>query len=168
MITVAELSLHRLYFNQTYPAGSLDYQTEDFRQAGPLLVAGVADLAGNEIRVRGRLTVRIRSVCDRCMEPAEIGVERDFDLFYRPMESIARDEEVAVPADELEVGFYERDGVELKDVVKEQVLLSLPMKVLCQPDCQGLCPVCGLNRNHQTCQCVVPGKDSPFGALRER
>ena len=168
MISVAELSLHRLSFNQTYPAGSLDYQTEDFRQAGPLSVAGVADLVGNEIRVRGRLTVRIRCICDRCTEPTEIGVERDFDLFYRAMETIAHDEEVEVPADELDVGFYAGEGVELKDIVTEQVLLAMPMKVLCRPDCQGLCPVCGINRNRQSCQCVIPGKTSPFEALRER
>jgi uncharacterized protein len=88
-------------------------------------------------------------------------------LFYRPLSSIAREEEIEVPADELDVGFYSGDGIEVADVVTEQVILSVPMKVICRAECQGLCPVCGADRNLETCQCASPQARSPFASLKE-
>jgi len=95
-----------------------------------------------------------------------MAVERDFDLFYRPVASIAREEEVEVPPDELEVGFYSGVGIALAEVVAEQVILSLPMKMVCRTDCLGLCPVCGADRNHENCKCPPPEAGSPFAALK--
>jgi len=50
--------------------------------------------------------------------------------------------------------------------VTEQVILSVPMKVVCRPDCRGLCPVCGANRNTGECQCPAAPADSPFASLK--
>jgi uncharacterized protein len=94
-------------------------------------------------------------------------VERDFDLFYRPVQTIAREEDIEVSADELEVGFFSGDGIELADIVTEQVILSVPMKVVCRAGCQGLCPICGANRNVNPCYCVPPQDKSPFASLKE-
>ena len=93
------------------------------------------------------MTTSLESSCDRCLGAVEIPVSSDFDLFYRPMQSIAKEEEIEIPADEMEVGFYSGDGIELADVATEQVILSVPMKVICGPECRGLCPVCRVNRN---------------------
>jgi uncharacterized protein len=81
------------------------------------------------------------------------------------VESIARDEEIEVSADELDVGFFSGDGIALADVVTEQVILSMPMKVICRPDCRGLCPVCGADLNRVICDCPKARGDSPFAAL---
>jgi uncharacterized protein len=81
------------------------------------------------------------------------------------MESIAREDEIEVPRDELEVGFYSGNGIMLADVVTEQVILAVPMKVICRPECQGLCPVCGINRNLEACGCLKAQGDSPFASL---
>jgi len=167
LITVQELELHRLMVSKSYPAGALDYRGAEFRQSGPLKVDAVAELVGAEIRIRGRLATRLESACDRCLEPVEIPVEHDFDLFYRPLHSIAREEVIEIPRDELDVGFYSGEGVELADLVAEQVILSLPLKVVCRADCRGLCPTCGADRNRQPCGC--PGsQDRPFASLLEK
>ncbi len=168
LITRQELELHRVTVSKTYLPGALDYQEVKFRQVGPLTVDAVAELAGKEIRIRGHISVRLEAVCDRCLDRAEIPVERDFDLPYRPMAEIAREEEFEVAQDELEVGFFSGEGVNLADVVKEQVILSVPMKVVCRPDCLGLCPVCGANRNIEQCSCSTQHEDSPFAFLRKK
>jgi DUF177 domain-containing protein len=93
-------------------------------------------------------------------------VDQDFDLLYRPMESIARQEEIEFPEDESEVGFYSGEGVDLADVVAEQVILAVPMKIICRDECLGLCPVCGGNRNLRACGCSTPQNDSPFASLK--
>jgi uncharacterized protein len=166
-ITLAELEVHRITGSETFNPGSLDFEGTDFRQKSPLKVDFTAELLGEEIRIRGHLNTRLETNCDRCLAVVEIPVKSDFDLFYRPVQNLASEEDVEVPKAELEVGFYSGDGIELADVVTEQVILALPMKVVCGADCQGLCPVCGVNRNTTACNCAPPKKDSPFDALRE-
>jgi uncharacterized protein len=164
---VEELQLHSMVLSKTFPAGSLDYHGADFRQAAPLKVDAVAELVGSEICIRGRLRTRLEACCDRCLSSVIIPVEQEFDLFYRPVSTIAREEEIELPEDELGVGFFSGDGIELADVVTEQVILSVPMKVICQTDCRGLCPVCGANLNFEKCGCLPAKENSPFSTLKE-
>jgi uncharacterized protein len=145
----------------------LDYHGAEFRQTTPLKLHATAELLGEEIRIQGRLDTRLESTCDRCLGGVEIPVSCDFDLFYRPMASIAKEEEIEIPAGEMEIGFFSGDGIELADVATEQVILSVPMKVICRTECRGLCPVCGANRNLASCKCAPPQPDSPFASLRE-
>jgi uncharacterized protein len=166
LISLQELELHRIVVSRTYASGALDFHGAEFRQAVPVLVDAVAELEGSEIRIRGHLRTRLEAPCDRCLQPVEIPIERDFDLLYRPMRSIAREEEIEISADELNVGFYSGEGIPLADVVTEQVILSVPMKVICRPECRGLCPRCGVDRNRETCQCPPPDADSPFASLK--
>jgi DUF177 domain-containing protein len=166
LITRQELELHRIVVSEMFVPGALDYHGAEFKQSSPLKVEVAAELAGPEIRIRGKLRTRVGAICDRCLAPVEIPIEPHFDLFYRPMETIAREEEVAVSTGDLEIGFYEGDGVELADVVTEQVILAMPVKVLCKEDCRGLCPVCGKNRNLEDCNCTSPAGESPFTALK--
>ena len=166
LITPAELELHKIVVSRTYLAGEIDYRGAEFRQLGPLKVGAVAELEGSEIRVRGHLEGKLEASCDRCLSRVEIQVDRDFDLFYRPIKDIARDEEIEIPYDELDVGFYAGEGIPLIDLVTEQMILSRPMKVVCRPDCRGFCPVCGVNLNLEGCQCATPQLDSPFASLK--
>jgi uncharacterized protein len=166
-ITLEELQLHRIVVSKTYASGALDFHGADFRQVGPLKVDAVAELVGSEIRIRGRLGTRLEACCDRCLGPVVIPVAQEFDLLYRPVSTIAREEEVELPEAELEVAFFSGDGIELADVVTEQVILSVPMKVICRPDCLGLCPVCRANLNVEKCHCLPTKHDSPFSFLKE-
>jgi uncharacterized protein len=168
LITPRELEIHRIVISKAYAPGELNYHGAEFRQVIPLRVNAVAELVAKEINIRGRLETKLEAVCDRCLGPAEIRVDRNFDLFYRPMSAIARDaEEVEIPRDDLEVGFYSGEGVELADILTEQVILSVPMKVICTPDCQGLCPICGANRNFEDCHCSTQTVNPPFISLEE-
>ena len=168
-VTVEELRLHPVSISETYPAGALDYHTSDFRQTGNLKVRAVAELVGEEIRFHGHLETRVEATCDRCLGPVELPVASNFDLTYRPMATIAREGEVLeLPPDELEVGFFSGAGIEVADVVAEQVNLFMPMQVTCTPQCQGLCPTCGANRNLEACSCGEAAHDSPFAALVEK
>jgi DUF177 domain-containing protein len=166
LITLAELEHRRIVVSRTYASGTLDYHNAEFRQAGPLEINAVAELVGSEICIRGRIRASLSAHCDRCLARIEIPIDRGFDLSYRPVETIASEEEIEIPKDELGVGFFTGDGVALADVVTEQVILAVPMKRLCRDDCQGLCPVCGTDRNQVECQCTSPSEESPFARLK--
>lgn len=165
-ITLAELELHRVTASETYGPGELDYKDAEFRQTAPLKISVTAELLAAEIRIRGHLSTRLEANCDRCLKTVEIPVNSDFDLFYRQSPNVTEEVEIELPKAELEVGFFDGDGIELADVATEQVILAEPMKVVCGAECKGLCPVCGVNLNLATCKCAPPKKDSPFASLQ--
>jgi uncharacterized protein len=167
-ITLAELEFHRIIASENYAPGSLDYQEAGFRQTAPVQLNATAELLGSEIRIKGHLATSMEASCDRCLGAVEIPVSSNFDLFYRPMQSIAREEEIQIRDDEMEIGFYSGDGIELADVATEQVILSLPMKVICKTECRGLCPVCRANLNLTRCNCAPSQQGSPFASLKEK
>ena len=57
------------------------------------------------------------------------------------------------------------ETVDLEAIIREQIILMVPLKPLCQEDCRGLCPICGANFNRETCSCQVEKSDSPFAQL---
>jgi len=164
-----------LALNLTFEPGAIDY-TPDIRQVGPLTVTGRAELLVEhrghkefveDIRLRAALAGDFESPCARCLEPVAERVEADFDLIFRPVGADADPGEHAITEDETEIGYYETSGLLLEDAVREQVLLALPGRTLCQQDCQGLCPQCGANRNRTNCGCVQPVADSRWKALAD-
>ncbi len=161
LITPLDLENEPLVFDESVPAGALDY-APDITQAGPLAVAGRADLIlehrGHkelvpDIRLRAGWNGNFSLLCARCVEPVPTSLRGDFDLIFRPHSADANPGEHAITVDETEIGYYEDSGLELNDVVREQVLLSLPARTLCKPDCKGLCPRCGQNLNLAACNC---------------
>jgi uncharacterized protein len=77
------------------------------------------------------------------------------------------EEEVAIDEGEAEMGFYAGAGIELEEILREQILLLLPMQRVCSADCKGICPVCGRDRNESSCDCRVEAADDRWSALRK-
>jgi uncharacterized protein len=165
-IALEQLQEEPVRFKESFAPGQIDYATEGLRQVAALQVAGMASLLGEEIHVRGSLATLLELECARCLEPVTQPVKRDFDLYYRSLDESPREDELAVPRGEEELAFYSGEGLQLEDVAKEQVLLSLPMRTVCRPDCKGLCPHCGINRNRETCTCAEPARDPRWDALK--
>jgi uncharacterized protein len=168
-LSVRELELRKLYFDVTFQPGEIPFE-DDVKQVAPLSAQGSAELLSNtlgEIRILGRLKVEMASDCDRCLGEARFPIESEFDLFYRPaVKRGASHEEVELHAGEIEIGFYEAEGLELESVLREFVLLALPMQKVCSEACKGICPVCGQNRNQTECQCEPHPADDRWAALR--
>jgi uncharacterized protein len=98
---------------------------------------------------------------------ASFPLEADFDLFYRPTDAVYADaEEIQIDEGETEIAFYEGAGLDLKDILREHVLLSMPMQKVCSEECRGICPVCGQNRNQVACGCEVKKVDDRWSALK--
>jgi uncharacterized protein len=168
-LSVKEMELRKIRFDETLQPGQIDFSGEEIEQSSPLKAAGVAALlphSDGEVRVEGRYTVEMVAQCDRCLATARFPLDAGFDLYYRPVSVIATEEEVGIDEGEAEVGFYEGGGMELEDILREQVLLALPMQRVCSKDCKGICPVCGRNRNETGCDCKVDDRSNRWEALR--
>jgi len=168
-LSIKEMELRKIRFDETFAAGELDFHEDEMRQAGPLHAQGTAELLANtdgEVRIRGRFEVQMEAECDRCLGRARFPLNSSFDLFYRPMSYIAREEEAEIDEGEAELGFYEGGGIKLEDILHEQVLLVMPMQRICREDCKGICPVCGKNRNEAPCDCKEEHAGNRWGALQ--
>jgi len=168
-IDVGELARRKLVFDARFADDALDLP-HDWKVIDKLSATGEAELMGSKgvspIRVRGRLNGQVANHCGRCLEPVEQKLDGGFELLFYPMSLIAQSEETTISRDETEAGFYEEPGMKLVDVVREQVLLWLPMSALCKADCQGVCTQCGVNRNRETCNCRETETASPWDALK--
>lgn len=164
-LDVKELAVRKARIQKTYPVGTIDFHTGDFKQLEPLEVRATAELVEGQIRISGHLHTRLELVCSRCLEPVVEDLSRDFDLFYRPVSTIAKEEEVHLKLDDTEVGFFQGEGMFLADVLAEQVNLAIPMKVICRGDCRGLCPQCGVNLNSEECRCETHSTDPRLAPL---
>ena len=174
-LDIKELELHPLDFEEEFPPDVIDLGGEA-RQRTPLKTSGRAEVVEEhhgkhevikDIRLRGRLSTGLELQCARCLEPVQQDVNREFELLYRPLGADAGRDELSVTAAEAEIGYYQGDGILLEDVLREQVLLALPLKITCREDCKGLCPHCGKNLNEEQCSCNVPMEDPRWAALKE-
>jgi len=166
-LSVKEMELRKIRFDETFESGQIDFAGEDLEQVGPLHATGTAELLAHsegEVRIGAHYTVEMASICDRCLGPARFPLDVNFDLFYRPVSSIARAEEVEIDEGEAEIGFYEGGGMELEQILREQILLALPMQRVCNEACKGICPVCGKNRNEAACECKAAARDDRWEA----
>jgi len=164
LIRVADLHLHKREFNQDFPPGAIEFGP-DLRQQGPLHTEGRAEVivehrghkeSIDDIRIVGKLDATMEVSCARCLDPVTHSVDWAFDLLYRPLGVDRRAEEVSITEADTEIGYYEGDGLLLEDVLREQVLLATPLKLVCREDCKGLCPQCGIDRNTASCTCEKP------------
>jgi len=174
-LDIKELELHPIDFKEEFQPDVIDLGGE-VRQRSPLKTAGRAELVEEhhgkhkiikDIRLRGQVSADFEMSCARCLEPVAQDVKRDFELLYRPLGVDAGRDELSVTDAEAEIGYYQGEGILLADVLREQVLLALPLKLTCREDCRGLCPHCGMNLNQEQCSCAVQLEDPRWSALKE-
>jgi len=139
---------------------------EEFRLGGPVDLDVEIHKDATKVRVTGRVVTTLQLDCGRCLEPFDIPLDAAFDALFLPAVANAGAGEQEVADEDLGVSFYKDETLDLADLMREQFYLALPMKPLCQPDCKGLCPVCGINRNRETCTCQTEWTDPRLDALK--
>ena len=166
-ISLQQLEQRPVRFDVDIPAGEIDYDG-NVSQSTVLHAVGLAQLLNHslgEIRVEGKLSVTVEAICDRCLEKATFPIDNRFDLIYMPAaESVRGEDEIDQAA--IEVGYYEGHGLGLNDVLREVVLLALPMQLVCDEACKGICPTCGQNRNQGNCGCHAEAVDDRWSLLK--
>lgn len=138
---------------------------------GPLTVRGVVTSVGDGVYIEANVRGAVTLTCSRCLTEFERPV--DFSCEGR-FGGHARDEEEDLDEDEVEVFPLDGTFCDLGEMIGHEIVLSLPMKPLCDDACKGLCPKCGKNLNEGDCDCAKEeDRTSAFGeklrkALEER
>jgi len=157
-------------FEREYSKGELDLSEHELELTEPLTVTGSVSLVGEVARVVGQLKALAVRACDRCLKDVPIAVDEPFELYYEPNDSSnaasgagtehggsgTGANETEIRGRDLEVSVYENDEIDLDHLVIEQLALNVPTRVLCSPDCRGLCDQCGTDLNIASCNCEAP------------
>lgn len=140
----------------------------------PLALNGHLERAGDAFLLRARLVGGVVTPCSRCLEPANLDINVPVILSFvhagARKRSRSRDgralEDDGDPSDE-DVIAIDGDVIDLGPVVRDEMVLALPIGPLCREACAGLCPTCGGNRNSDPCDCVEHdrGARSKFAGL---
>jgi uncharacterized protein len=137
------------------------------RILSPVYASLRVDKQGSEVIITGIANAETEQQCSRCLEVFSMDIKSDIDIVYRPAMDINKDEHYELKSDELDTGFYKNDVLDTDDLLKEQLLLNVPMKPLCSTECKGLCPKCGANLNTAQCNCVISEIDSRLSVLKQ-
>jgi len=154
-VDLKDLTDEKISLGGAFQPGKIDFESETMLQVGPLTWAATAQRSGSEIRIAGSLQVPVELSCSRCLEPAGQEISWQFDLFFRQRDELTfeEDHEIELEERDTQTAFFTGTQLAIGDILREQVLLALPMKALCSVDCKGLCPTCGTNLNFNSCRC---------------
>ena len=115
-------------------------------------VAGVVDLTRTSrgILVTGKLTAQIKGLCSRCLCPAGTTIKFNMEDEFFPLIDINSDSHLEVAGDELTID--QNHILDLDEAIRQYIIMATPTKLLCKPDCPGICPVCGQEFSKGDCK----------------
>lgn len=130
----------------------LGIDDQRFRAEDPVDVAVRLEALTDGVIVRGDLRGTWHGTCRRCAAPAAGQLDCEVHELYQ---------RTITDPEAFELG----DLLDLEPMVREVLLLDAPLVPLCRPDCQGLCPTCGVDRNTEACGCTDEVVDPRWSAL---
>lgn len=166
-IELASLEGNDGRFAVDYEPGQLALNDERVRLAQTLTATGRIRQLKNNVEVAGQISTRAQIECDRCLKFVEFPVDSNFTVEYVTPQTYEAMPAAELSETDLTVSVFDGEVIEVDELIGEQLLLSLPSRVLCQETCKGLCPVCGNDRNLVDCACESTEVDPRWGALRE-
>src|SRR5215213_3553191 len=153
-------------FAHVYQPDDLNPVDERIRLIEPVIVKGNIRLAGAEVFVNGHIDTRAQVECDRCLRPVELPVNAVFALEYITGQDYQSSQVAELTDEAMSVSVFDGEAIDVDEIVKEQILLAVPSRMLCRDDCKGICPECGMDRNTGECSCVTDNIDPRWAALK--
>ncbi len=123
-------------------------------------------VSGKAVLVEGWVRTGLDLQCCRCLENFSYPLTSQIDVALFPEKDVVQEEEIELESEDLKTGFFSGDELDLSGLIREQILLSIPYKVLCNEECKGLCSQCGANLNESECGCEREAHESAFDVLR--
>ncbi len=133
---------------------------------GPVKANLQVTKSDREVAVTGRLTAELQLQCSRCLKDFRKSLDVPVNAVYHPIDEFA-DERHELKDDEMDMGFYRGEEIDLQELVREQVVLNMQMKPLCSENCKGICPNCGADLTGAGCSCETRQIDPRLEVLKK-
>lgn len=126
------------------------------------VVLRIRNIGDRKLLIEGKARLTLQIPCDRCLEP----VSCPFELDIAEVLDMGQEEEEQL--DEMEEQPYvSGHSLDVEQLLQCELIPDLPMKVVCSEDCQGICNKCGVNRNHQQCNCDQDVPDPRMAGIQD-
>lgn len=119
-----------------------------------------------ELLINGSFTGSVELQCSRCLKSFAKDLTGSIEVVYHPIQELTEEGKHEVKDEELDMDFYKDDELDIQELIKEQVILSIPMKPLCSETCKGICSQCGTDLNAGACRCAKEYIDPRFLVLK--
>lgn len=146
-------------------SGDLELDDSPFRFPEALRVSLRLNRSLQTFSLAGTIHCRIGGECGRCLEPAEQLLEAPVSLLVQRQQASAEEREAVAEDEDVVLLDPGAKHLDLKERLREAVLLELPVRLYCREDCKGLCSHCGHNLNTGPCACVPEQADPRWAAL---
>ena len=147
--------------NYTFITKPSELEIDERRFNKPVYVEVTLEKSRRQIFLKANVYTVGRFQCDRCVEDFDLVLENSYRMYY----VYSEEESKKYEPDEVMVITPETNEIDISDDVRQMVLLSVPMKLLCYEECLGLCPRCGKNLNFEVCTCKVDEIDPRWAPL---
>lgn len=166
IVDLNEIEGSRMPFAFSISPAKVDLENPTVRLSEDVRVSGEVVSQTAQVEVGGQILGQAEIDCTRCLEPVVQDLDIEFKVAYLTADefSLAKEHEVTVA--DLDADVLDGDRIDLRDVVREQILLDLPEQSFCRPDCKGLCTECGANLNLVDCSCIKNDIDPRWAGLK--
>ena len=153
-------------FEFTLRPSNIDLETEGINVVSDIAVRGEARKNAAGVEVAGSIKGTLNIDCTRCLKRIETPLDVAFDVSFIGQENAPEDKELQLQQADLSADVLQGDELDLSELAREQILLSLPEQAFCREDCRGLCPFCGKDLNEGGCDCADDEVDPRWAALK--
>jgi uncharacterized protein len=120
-----------------------------------------------KVLIKGTVDGSVLLNCSRCLNDYSYPLNISFNEEYDPAGEMDGNEDEELSSEDLDLSYYRDDEIDVVELVKEQVLLSVPMKPLCKEECHGMCSRCGTDLNKGSCECRKEEVDPRLAPLQK-
>ena len=153
IVDVTTINDARSAFDFSLEPDEIDLESEPARLKNAVKVNGKLIKGIVQTDVEGKIFADLEIECNRCLHLVENSFEFPFNAAFVTPENYTEAKEAELKNEDLDVSIFQGDKIDLKELVREQILLNLPIQAFCREDCKGLCQKCGANRNLIDCNC---------------
>ncbi|MGI8732227.1 MAG: YceD family protein [Pyrinomonadaceae bacterium] len=153
-------------FAHNYQPDELTLDDERVNLAAPPKIAGQIRRSGARLTVEGEIEAEIRLECDRCLKPMQMPISSVFKIDYVTPAVYHAEPAAELLEEDLALSVFDGEVIDVDEIVREQLLLTLPTQALCSDDCKGLCSSCGADRNLTQCNCGEVDIDPRWAGLK--
>ena len=126
---------------------TINYHGDEIKQQSPASVTGKLYIINDKVFLTCEVSIVFEVNCSRCLKPFDYPMHINIDAELVREETVEDDDEID------DLIYFQNDVIDTAEVVRENIILQLPMKMLCSKNCSGLCPQCGKDLNQHQCEC---------------
>lgn len=145
------------YEHDSFPYMGSDYNVKDKSE----IALTLSNIGMGSVLIEGELQLTLEIPCDRCLQSVNV------PLYVTFAHQVAAPDKEETPSEEEEQCFMSGYELDIDALANNEILINMPVKVLCKEECKGICPVCGINLNEGECGCDTFVPDPRMAAIKD-